>query len=126
MNAKPYICIINFKSGLTNEILSKEKSINVKRQEQNFYENYGIESNFLGNKSGALVNRLCLKIFAELSNKLNLNLNLPPAIFLYNKNQILNLNAPANFCIPDTKEILKNEYPFSGKSIFFRNFKNLT
>ncbi len=125
MNVKFSNNAINFKSGLTNKILLNEKSINIEQQELNFAENFGIESKFLENKSGALANQLCLEIFADLSNKLNLNLTVPPAIFLYDKNQLLDFSSSANFCIPDTKEVLKNEYPFSGRSIFFRNFKNL-
>ena len=115
----------NFKSGLTKDLLLKESSINSNQVEKHFVKNYGIETNFLSNKSAILANQLCLDIFENLSKKLNINFLVPPAIFIYEKNQLINSQLSANFCISDTQEVLKNEYPFVGRSIFFRNFKNL-
>lgn len=115
----------NFKSGLTNKILFKEKHINTGRQTKIFANRYGIEANFLENKSAALANKLCMDIFKELAVKFNLTIAPPPAIFIYEPQNIVDNTSPANFCIPDTKEVLKNEDPFAGRSIFFENFDNL-
>ncbi len=115
----------NFSSGLTFKIQEAEKKINVDLAEKFFTENYCIETRFYENKSAALANQLCLKIFELLSKKLNINIALPPVIFLYAKNEIIDTQSAANFCIPDTINVLKNEYPFPGRSIFFRNFSSL-
>lgn len=115
----------NFKSGLTNKILLKEKYLNIERQTKFFAEKFGIETKFLNNKSATLANKLCINIFEELAKKLNQTILLPPAIFIYEPDNIIDKTSPSNFCIPDTKEILKDEDPFAGRSIFFKNFKNL-
>lgn len=116
--------ITSFKSGLTKDILLKEKSANI-AQQQYLFEEFGIETLFLNNASAALANKMCLDIFENLACKYNMNLTVPPAIFLYEKEQLINENLSENFCIQDTKEVLKNEYPFVGRTIFFRNFSNL-
>lgn len=116
---------LNFKSGLTSEILSKEMSMNVKSVEEELSNKYFVESCFFDNKSFALANQSCLDIFQRLSAQFKVYLKLPPSIYLYNSNQLLCEDVSANFCIPDTRDVLKNEYPFPGRSIFFRAFKNL-
>ena len=116
---------LNFKSGLTQDIVSIEKNTKAKEIEKIFANDFGIEANFLDNPSAALANKLCLNIFNDLATKSNLALTLPPTIFLYNKNQLINNEPATNFCISDTREVLKNEYPFPGRTLFFGNFKNL-
>lgn len=116
---------LNFKSGLTQDILFSEKKISAKNLERVFADDFGIETRFLNNSSAALANQLCLNIFSDIATKLNITLTVPPTIYLYNKNQLINNEQATNFCISDTREILKNEYPFPGRAIFFGNFKNL-
>lgn len=116
---------LNFKSGLTKEILLNEKNVDTKFVEQELMDKYAVEACFLDNKSFALANKLCLQIFQTLATNFNLNLELPPVIYLYNKEQLNDTNLSANFCIPDTKEVLKDEYPFPGRSIFFKKFEDL-
>lgn len=116
---------LNFQAGLTKNIMLTAKTINIKQQEDILNKRYCVEAKFLNNKSGALANMLCLDIFHTLSKKFKINLSPPPAIFLYNNNALLEPDASANFCIPDTKMVLKDEYPFAGRSIFFRDFKDL-
>ena len=118
-------CILNLKSGLSKEVLSEEKNVDIEFIEQDFRYNNYIETSLLGNKSYALANKLCLQIFKTMADKFNLCLEPPPAIYLYRNNQLLDTNSSANFCIPDTKEVLKNEYPFLGRSVFFKEFENL-
>ena len=116
----------NFKSGLTQEILLSEKKTETKKLEKIFIDNFGIEANFLDNPSAALANKLCLDIFSDLAIKFNFELTVPPAIYLYDKKQLINDEPAINFCISDTREVLKNEYPFPGRTIFFGDFKNLS
>ena len=116
---------INFKSGLTNKILAKEKFIDSKTREKIFEKYYEIEACFKENKSAALANSICLKILGDLSSKLNVKLKFPPAVFVYNKDQLINKEDSLNFCIPDTQYVLKDDYPFPGRSIFLKNFNNL-
>ena len=115
----------SFKSGLTQDILFAEKKVEVKKLEKIFADNYGIETNFLENPSAALANKLCLDIFNDIATKFNMTLTVPPTIYLYDKKQLINNEPAINFCISDTREVLKNEYPFPGRTIFFGNFKNL-
>lgn len=116
---------ISFKSGMTPKVLSNEKCIDVKLQEQIFTCDYGIEANFLSNKSCALANKYCLKIFEVMFKNKVFVIAFPPAITIYNKNNVINENSSSNFCIPDTKEVLIDDNPFPGRSIFFQNFNNL-
>lgn len=37
----------------------------------------------------------------------------------------MNIDSANNFCIPDTKSILKNDYPYLGRSLFFSNIETL-
>lgn len=115
----------NFKAGLTSKIIKNAKSINPTAQEQFLSNQYGIETNFLNNSSAAFANIMCLKIFKTLLSKLRSNIILPPAIFTYEKSQLIEPDCAENFCIPDTCNILKNDYPFPGRSIFFQNFERL-
>ena len=110
---------INFKAGLNYRILCKEKFINTKSQEKFFADFYGTEASFSNNKSAALANKLCSKIFEQLQ------LSIPPAISIYKKENLIDNSSADNFCIPDTKKVLKNDFPFIGGSIFFKDFKNL-
>lgn len=115
-----------FQSGLTTKLLIKERFNNASKTEKMFVENFGVETRFSGNNSIALANELCLDIFDKLYNKLKIDLYLPPTIFSYKNSEIIDANSASNFCISDTKEVLKNEYPFPGRSIFFKEFPNLS
>ena len=116
---------LNFKSGLNTKIIFSEKIIVPKKQETIFLNKYGIEADFNGNKAGALSNKLCAGIFEKLAEKLNQVFTFPPAIKIYNRKNLTDKTSASNFCIPDTKEVLNNDYPFPGRSIFFENFQNL-
>lgn len=116
---------ITFRAGLNTKILLREQMVNVKQQEKMWHESLGVETRFLDNKAGALANLFCLNIFDKLSSKLKLNLFLPPSIYLYKAEEKIDTNAPSNFCISDTQRVLKNEYPFAGRALFFKNFENL-
>lgn len=116
---------ITFKQGLSSKILQAEKLINVEKQAKLFAENYGVEVEFLNNKSATLANCYCLKILLELATKFNTMISLPPAVFLYKENNLIDNSMSDNFCISDTQDVLKNEYPFAGRSIFFKDFYNL-
>lgn len=116
---------LNFKSGLTKEILADENNLCAKSVELELMNTYATEACFLENKSFALVNKLCINIFKTLATKLNIPFEFPPAIYLYKKERLIDSESSANFCIPDTKEVLKDDYPFAGRSLFFREFENL-
>ena len=79
----------------------------------------------MNNKSATLANTCCLSIILKLAEKFNKIIALPPAIFVYDKNNIIDKSMADNFCIADTQEILSNEYPFAGRSVFFKDFHNL-
>lgn len=115
----------NFKSGLNGKTILQEKLINTAVQEKIFANKYGVEAQFLNNKSSALANKLCMNIFQDLSKNLSHCYSLPPAITTYNASALIDEKSPVNFCVPDTKKVLKHDYPFPGRSIFFRNFHNL-
>lgn len=116
----------NFKSGLNSKILFKEKLIIPKKQEKIFMDRYGTEACFAENKSAALANRICADIFVKLATGLKKILTFPPAIIIYDRKNLTDNNSTSNFCIPDTKEVLNNDYPFLGRSVFFEQFKNLS
>ena len=122
---KTNIFNLNFRSGLNNRIISSETSMDIKICENMFTEVYGVETHFCGNKSAAFANNICLKIVEKLSENLNLNIFLPPVICIYNADCIIDKNSAPNFCISDTCNVLKNDYPFPGRSVFFKNFNNL-
>lgn len=115
---------INFCSGLNAKILIKEKFINTKSTEAILFNNYGINAIFCQNKTIALANKLCMKIFENLANLLQINFTPPPYIQVYNRNNLINKSLSENFCLTDTQEILNNDLPFPGRSIFFQNIKN--
>lgn len=117
---------INFQSGLTLKTRISEKVINTRKQEANFAEQYGIETHFMENKSIALANKLCADIFTKFTKKLNNFSVFPPFIIAYNQKNLIDKNSAPNFCIPDTKAVLNNDYPFPGRSLFFRNIGNLS
>lgn len=112
---------INFKRGLSSKIIFEEKCINPTKVEEFFAKNYNLEAQFNLNKTSAFTNKLCAKIFKDLSQKLGLQFVFPPAIIQYQKENLVDSNSALNFCIPDTKEVLSNDYPFLGRSIFFGN-----
>lgn len=116
---------ISFGSGLSSPVLLKEKFVNVAKQTKFFQNKYGVETNFLNNKSAALANKLCADIFEKLSEKSSFSYSLPPAIFIYKKGDRITPSFSDNFCIPDSREVLRGEYPFAGRSIFFKDFENL-
>lgn len=77
--------LINFKKGLTKNIILQEKFVNVKKT-TDFFSKNNIETNFLENKSASLANSFCLSVFEQLSNKLGISIKVPPAIYIYEKN----------------------------------------
>lgn len=114
-----------FRSGLTTKIAIKEKLINPTKIETHFINNYNIEASFDQSKSAALANQFCADIFTKLAKVLKNNCAFPPCIKLYKRKNLIDASSAENFCIPDTKEVLTNDYPFPGRSIFFQDFKNL-
>lgn len=113
-----------FKSGLNLKTCFLEHSINPSKYENIFKDTYGIETSFLNNKSIALANTLCANIFVTLARKFKMNLVFPPVITAYNYKNLIAKDSASNFCIPDTKEVLNNDYPYPGRSIFFINSGN--
>ncbi len=116
---------INFSSGLTTKLLLKEKCTNPCKLETYLNKEFGIETNFSGNKTMAYANTLCAQIFQKLSKKMNFNFLFPPFIRIYNKTSLIEKNSASNFCIHDSKAILIDDNPFPGRSIFFENIINL-
>lgn len=114
-----------FRSGLTTKIAIQEKFVNPTKIESNFMNDYNIETSFGQNKSAALANKFCADIFARLGNVFKSNCAFPPCIKLYDRKDLVDISSAENFCIPDTKEVLSNDYPFPGRSVFFQSFKNL-
>lgn len=117
---------LSFTSGLNVNIKIKEKLTNSQKVEKKFANNYGIEACFMQNKSPALASVLCLEIFEKLAKLFKRKFVLPPCITIFERNSLIDTNSANNFCIPDTKEVLKSEYPYPGRSIFFQKFKNLS
>lgn len=115
-----------FCSGLTTKIVIKEKFVNPTMIESNFMNCYNIEASFNRSKSAALANQLCVDIFRKLANVFKNNFcTFPPCIKLYYRKDLINMSSAENFCIPDTKEVILNDYPYPGRSIFFQYFNNL-
>ena len=98
---------INFSSGLTTKLLLKEKCTNPCKLETYLNKEFGIETNFSGNKTMAYANTLCAQIFQKLSKKMNFNFlfpgarlchcfnSQPPFIRIYNKTSLIE----KKFCI---------------------------
>lgn len=117
---------LSFGSGLNAKIKIKEKFIFPQKLESDFANNYGVEANFIQNKSVALANKFCVKIFEKLAEIYKQKVILPPCITVFDRNCLIDKKSASNFCIPDTKEVIKGEYPYPGRSIFFQNFKDLS
>lgn len=117
------INIVSFKAGLNNKILNQEK-ITKPDKIQEIFGKYGIETDFDKNKTISYANMICLEIFDSIKKRFNINYNMPPAIFAYQSRYLIEKNS-VNFCIPDTTNVLSNDYPFLGRSIFFNECKNL-
>lgn len=115
----------DFKSGLNTKIWLSEKVIIPQKQETLFMNKYGVEADFSASRPAALANKLCAGIFEKLADKLRYVLTFPPAIKIYNRKNLIDKGSAFNFCIPDTREVLDNDYPFPGRSIFFGKFQNL-
>ena len=111
---------INFKSGLTRELLHLGKRTKIGHAERSMVK-YGTEADFGKNRSIAFMNGLCCDIFENIQKKEGVKLNYPPFITAYDRKNISDLNSALNFCIPDTKEVLVNEYPYPARSIFFND-----
>jgi len=116
---------MGFTSGLTMKLALKEKLTIPQKQEKLLKYVYGVEANFKNNKSAAFANSVCVEIFNKLFRLVNKHFEFPPFITVYNRENLIEKYAAQNFCIPDTKEVLKKEYPFPGRSIFLENFHNL-
>ena len=86
---------INFSSGLTTKLLLKEKCTIPCKLETYLNKEFGIETNFSGNKTMAYANTLCAQIFQKLSKKMNFNFLFPPFIRIYNKTSLIE----KKFCI---------------------------
>ena len=109
----------NFSAGLSRNMLMLEKKINVPVQEKLFKQHCNIETNFNKNKSIALANVLCTNIFQELFQRLGTFSRTPWMVTVFDRSSLINKNSMQNFCIPDTKKVLVNEYPYPGRSLFF-------
>lgn len=114
---------VNFKSGLSKKILLQEKFIMPKFQE-NLLAEQGVYADFAKSKSVALINKFCREILEKFCGYFSKELAIPPMISVY-KPELAIKGENGNFCIPDTREVLKGEYPFIGRSIFFRDKGNL-
>ena len=114
-----------FHSGFTTKIAIEEKLVNPTKIETNFMNSYNVEASFNQNKSAALANKFCADIFTKLADVTKNSYTFPPCIKLYDKKYLTDISLAENFCIPDTKEVLTNDYPFPGRSIFFKEFKKL-
>lgn len=115
----------NFQAGLNHKILIKELLTNPKSKEKVLSELYNIDADFNNNKSMALANKYCADIFRTLLKKTDMDFRYPPNIKVYRQEQLLNKNSAENFCISDTKSVLKNDYPYPGRSIFFSEYPSL-
>lgn len=116
---------LSFKAGLTKRILFQNFLISTKKNEEEFLKKYGTEADFKSNKTVAYANKSCCNLFSELLHKLNKNILFPPCIKVYEKKELIEKDCANNFCIPDTKSVLNDDYPFPGRSIFFYNYKSL-
>ena len=114
----------SFKAGLNKFVKEQAEITNPVALEQLFNDTFNIEASFKDNKSAAFANSTCIKLLSNIAEKIKLKFFSPPAIYIYNRENIINKNDANNFCIQDTKEVLKNDYPFPGRSIFFKDFEN--
>lgn len=115
-----------FGSGLNTKIKVKEKFIFPQNIENVLANKYGVEANFIQNKAVALANKFCVQIFEKLADILKQELILPPCITAFDRICLIDKKSASNFCIPDTKEVIKGEYPYPGRSVFFQRIKNLS
>lgn len=117
---------LSFGSGLNAKIKIKEKFMFPQNIERDFANNYGVEVNFIQNKSVALANKFCVKILEKLAEIYRQRVILPPCITVFDRNCLIDKKSASNFCIPDTKEVINGEYPYPGRSVFFQNIKGLS
>lgn len=116
---------VNFKSHLTPSIKKMIKTSDVRFIEKSFKENYGVETDFLNNKTMASFFAFTLNIFEELNEKYNLPFSaLPTNIRVYNEENLISRKMGGNFCISDSGLVLKRHKPFPLRSIFMMNLNN--
>lgn len=109
----------NFKSGLTRKIIMDIKSVDIAKKELEFAKE-GIQADFCNSKTICANFAYASDILAEISNRYKLPFHYnPPAIQVYsNKDLIEKVDNASGFCIPDTKEIIKEKPAYIGGSIF--------
>lgn len=117
---------INFQSGLNNNLIKQSKNVKVKKIEANFLYNQ-VDTNFKDCQSIAFTADKVFQIFDNLSRKLKINtfqISIPRIQIYQKKNLIFDFQG-YGFCIPETQQILKKEFPFETGSIFFEKENSL-
>lgn len=109
---------INFKSGLSSNIVQKCNNISTEKVES-ILRQYNIKADFENNQTVAFSTINAIEIINNLKKKLNFLLLSIPQIGLYSKQNLVFNFQGYGFCIPETQLILKNKYPALTGSIFY-------
>jgi len=114
---------LNFKSGLTLNIIKDFRRINPVNAETDF-KRIGVNAQFRNSKFLSGATTLVCDILNDISNKYKLPFDSQPLyIRVFKNRELVDMpSQPADgFCITDTKKVIKSEGPFVGGSIFFKS-----
>lgn len=117
---------INFQSGLNKNLVRQAKNIKIKDKEAYFLSNQ-IDTNFDACKPIIFTTYKVFQIFDTLSKKLKENifrLSIPYIQIYQKKNLIFNFQG-YGFCLPETQQVFKDEFPFKTGSVFFEKENSL-
>ena len=109
---------INFKSGLSSNIIQKYNNTSIEKVES-ILRQYNIKADFENNQTVAFSTINAIEIINNLKNKLNFLLLSIPQIGLYSKQDLIFNFQGYGFCIPETQLVLKNKFPALTGSIFY-------
>lgn len=109
---------INFKSGLSSNIIQKCNNTSTEKVES-ILQQYNIKADFENNQTVAFSTINAIGIINNLNKKLNFLLLSIPQIGLYSKQDLIFNFQGYGFCIPETQLVLKNKCPALTGSIFY-------
>ena len=117
---------ICFKSGISPKIKKAIQEIKIANIENAFKKDYGVDANFGENKICTFGFASVINIIEECCEKFKLSFfALPPKIRAFKRIDLKDTKLPNNFCITDTRCVLRQEPPFELRSIFVNMSDNI-
>ena len=114
----------SFKSGLTFSIIKDIRHTNIQKSQAELKQ-IGMDADFNGEKAICANFIHAANILSDITDKYKLPFNFVPfSVRVYKTEELIKQKNYLGFCISDTGNVLKNELPFIGGSIFMNKNKN--